>query len=90
SNEASVFVRANQQATTAGQPPLVQAVIVRGNQLDQDAHIRIEGFSAASPGIRDIVVEANSIGPSRVGLLIDRGVASYLARRNVQAARIVK
>ena len=90
SNEASVFVRANQQATTAGQPPLVQAVIVRGNQLDQDAHIRIEGFSAASPGIRDIVVEANSIGPSRVGLVIDRGVASYLARRNVQAARIVK
>jgi hypothetical protein len=90
SNEASVFVRANQQATTAGQPPLVQAIIVRQNLLDQDAHIRIEGFSAASPGIRDIVVEANSIGPSRVGLVIDRGVASYLARRNVQAARIVK
>jgi hypothetical protein len=90
SNEASVFVRANQQATTAGQPPLVQAVIVRGNQLDQDAHIRIEGFSAASPGIRDIVVEENSIGPSRVGLVIDQGVASWLARRNVQAARIVR
>jgi hypothetical protein len=90
SNEASVFVRANQQATIAGQPPLVQAVIVRGNRLDQDAHIRIEGFSTASPGIRDIVVEANNIGPSRVGLVIDHGVAFWLARRNVQAARIVK
>jgi hypothetical protein len=85
-----VFVRANQPATATGQPPLVQGIIVRGNQLDQDAHIRVEGFSTASPGVRDIVIEANSTGPSRVGLVIDHGVASWLARRNVQAARIVR
>lgn len=88
SNEALIFVRANQTATTAGRPPLVQAVIVRGNRLDQDAHIQIQGFSAASPGIRDVVVEANTTGPSRVGLVIDQGVAYWLSRGNVEAPRI--
>jgi hypothetical protein len=90
SNEALIFVRANRSENVPGRPPLVDAVIVRGNRLDQDAHIRVEGFSTASPGVRDVVIEANDIGPSRVGLVIDRGVASYLARRNVQASRIVK
>jgi hypothetical protein len=90
SNEAMIFIRANQTVTVRGRPPLVQAIIVRGNHLDQDAHIRIEGFSTASPGVRDVVIEANDIGPSRVGLAIDRGVASWLARRNVEARRLIK
>jgi hypothetical protein len=88
SNEALIFVRANQIATTVGRPPLVQAVIVRGNHLDQDAHIQVQGFSAASPGVRDVVIEANTTGPSRIGLLVDRGVAFWLGRRNVEATRI--
>ena len=90
SNEALIFVRANQTATGPGRPPLVQAVIVRGNQLDHDAHIRIEGFSTGSPGVRDVIVEGNGTGPSRVGTVIDRGVASVLARRNVDAPRTLK
>lgn len=90
SNEAQIFIRANQSATATGRPPLVQTVIVRGNQFDQDAHIRIEGFSETSPGVRDVVIEANTIGPSRVGLVVDRGVAFWLARRNVEAGRIAK
>lgn len=90
SNEALIYVRANQTAAERGRPPLVDAVIVRGNRLDQDAHIQVEGFSVASPGVRDVVIEANETGPSRVGLLIDRGVASALARRNVEARRIIK
>jgi hypothetical protein len=90
SNEASIFVRGNQTATGAGRPPLVQAVIVRGNLLDQDAHIEVMGFSAASPGVRDVIVEANTIGASRVGLRVDRGVAAWLGRRNVEERRILK
>jgi hypothetical protein len=90
SNEALIFVRANQTVTTPGRPPLVQAVIVRGNLLDQDAHIQIQGFSAASPGVRDVVVEANTTGPSRVGLVVDPGVAFWLGRRNVEERRILK
>lgn len=90
SNEALIFVRANQTTTEPGRPPFVDAVIVRGNRLDQDAHIQIEGFSTASPGVRDIVVEANETGPSRIGLVIDRGVAYLLSRRNVEGRRIGK
>ncbi|MFB9265481.1 glycosyl hydrolase family 28-related protein [Bradyrhizobium erythrophlei] len=90
SNEASILVQANQTATTAGRPPMVQAVIVRGNRLDQDAHIEIKGFAAASPGVRDVVVEENTIGPSRVGMTVDRGVAWSLSRRNVEERRILK
>jgi len=90
SNEALIFVRANQTATKTGRPPLVQAVVVRGNLLDQDAHIQIQGFSAASPGVRDVVVEANTTGPSRTGLVVDAGVAFWLGRRNVDERRVLK
>ncbi len=90
SNEASILVRGNQTATVAGRPPMVQGVIIRGNRLDQDAHIEIRGFAAASPGVRDIVVEENTTGASREGLTIDRGVAWWLSRRNVEDRRIQK
>lgn len=90
SNEASILVRGNQTATGAGRPPMVQGVIIRGNQLDQDAHIEIRGFALTSPGVRDIVVEGNTTGASREGLTIDRGVAWWLARKNVEERRIQK
>ena len=88
SEEAAVGVHAYQTETKPGGPPLARAIIIRGNQLEQDAHIELKGFSQASPGIRDVVVEANSIGPSRVGLQVDGGVASLLARRNAIKPRI--
>jgi hypothetical protein len=90
SNEALIFVRANQVPAAAGRPPLVQAVIVRGNRLDQDAHIQVEGFAGASFGVRDVIIEANTAGPSRVGLVVDRGVTSWLGRRNVEGRRIAR
>ena len=90
SNEAAIIVQGNQTATGAGRPPLIQAAIVRGNRLEQDAHIAIKGFSTASPGVRDVVVEANTIGASRTGLLVDRGVAAVLGRRNVEERRITR
>ena len=90
SNEAMILVQGNQTETAAGRPPLVQDVIVRGNRLTQDAHIEIKGFSQASPGVRDVVVEANTTAGSRVGLVVDRGVASWLGRRNVEEHRILK
>lgn len=88
SNEASILVRGNQTATVAGRPPMVQAVIIRGNRLDEDAHIEIKGFAVASPGVRDVIVEENTIGASREGLTVDRGVAWWLGRKNVEGRRI--
>lgn len=80
--EAAVMVQGLQPTNAPGRPPLVQSIIVRGNQLDEDAHIAVRGYSAPSPGVRDVVVEANRIGASRVGLVVDAGVAFHLARRN--------
>jgi hypothetical protein len=82
SNEASILVRGNQTATSANRPPMVQAIVIRGNRLDQDAHIEIKGFAPASPGVRDVIIEDNITGSSREGLIIDRGVSWWIARKN--------
>src|SRR5579883_346098 len=83
SGEAVGGVYGRQTEDKPGLPALMRAIIVRGNRLEQDAHIEIKGMSAASPGIRDIVVEENTIGASRDGLYVDRGVAGLIERRNV-------
>ena len=70
------------QANQPNRPALAQSIIIRGNQLDQDAHIEVRGYSTISPGVRDVVIEGNTIGASRIGLAVDQGVAWYLARRN--------
>jgi hypothetical protein len=88
SEEAAIGIHAYQTETTPGGPPLARAMIIRGNHLEQDAHIEVKGFSAASPGVRDVVIEANTIGASRIGLRIDSGVAGRLDRRNTIKQRI--
>jgi parallel beta-helix repeat protein len=82
SGEAVIAVEGLQPDNKPDRSPLVRAVVVRGNRLEQDAHIEITGVSAASPGVRDVIVEANTLGASRVGLSVDRGVAWLLERRN--------
>ncbi|MFD2183664.1 glycosyl hydrolase family 28-related protein [Rhodoplanes azumiensis] len=80
--EAAIAVQGLQPSNAPGRPPLVQGVIVRGNRLDEDAHIAVRGYVAASPGVRDVIVEGNTIGASRDGLVVDVGVAGALVRRN--------
>lgn len=82
SGEALIAVQAVRPAGMLNRPPLVRAVIVRGNRLEQDSHIEITGVSPAFPGIRDVVVEANVMGASRYGLHVDRGVLWWTERRN--------
>jgi hypothetical protein len=82
SGEAVIAVQAVRPPGMLKQPPLVRAVIVRGNRMDQDSHIEVTGVSPAFPGLRDIVVEDNVIAASRVGLVIDRGVQLSTERRN--------
>jgi hypothetical protein len=82
SGEAVIAVEGQTDQNSAG-VVLTSATIVRGNRLDNDAHIEIKGFSATAPGVRDIVVEHNVVGASRTGMLVDRGVANIVARDNV-------
>lgn len=82
SGEALIAVQAVRPPGLLKQPPLVRAVIVRGNRMDEDSHIEVTGVSPVFPGVRDVVVEDNVIGASRVGLVIDRGVLLATERRN--------
>lgn len=83
SGEAVVAVQGLQPDTKPNRPPLLRAIIVRGNRLEEDAHIEIKGVSPASPGVRDIVVEANTIGMTREkAVAVDHGVAGLIERRN--------
>lgn len=88
SEESAIGVHAYRTDIRPGSPPLARAVIVRGNRLEQDAHIEIKGSLAAAPGVRDVIIEGNFIGASRIGLLIDHGVASALERNNLVERRI--
>ncbi len=84
SGEAVIAVQGLQPDAKPNRPSLLRAVIVRGNRLEEDAHIELKGVSPASPGIRDVIVEANTIGTTRErGILSDRGVTGLLERRNV-------
>lgn len=83
SGEALIAVQAVRPQTYMKQPPLVRAVIVRGNKMDDDSHIEVTGVSPVFPGVRDVVVEDNIIAASRVGLVIDRGVQWSTERRNI-------
>ena len=87
SDESAIGVHAYRSESQPGAPPLVRAIVVRGNHLEQDAHIEIIGSSSAAPGVRDVVVEQNAIGASRVGISIDRGVIWALKRDNVIGRR---
>lgn len=90
SDEAAIGVHAYRSESRPGAPPLARAIIVRGNRLEQDAHIEIMGSSAAAPGVRDVVIEENTIGASRIGLAIDNGVTWTLNRSNVIERKIGK
>lgn len=83
SEEAAIGVHAYRSDGRPGTPPLARAIVVRGNRLEQDAHIEIKSAPSASPGVRDVIVEGNVVGASRIGLLIERGVDSTLVRNNV-------
>jgi hypothetical protein len=90
SEESAIGVHAYRSEMRSGVPPLAHAIVVRGNRLEQDAHIEIKGSSSVSPGVRDVIIEGNTIGASRIGVFVDHGVVSALERNNVIERRIVK
>ena len=81
--EAAVAIKAVRPPDMQATPPLVRAAIVRGNHLDEDAHIEVTGVQPAHPGVRDVVIENNVIGAARMGVYVDRGTQWWIDRRNV-------
>jgi len=62
--------------------PLSFATIMRANRLDQGAHIETRGYARDAPGVRDVIVEGNSIAKSSSPIVIDAGSVGVLTRNN--------
>jgi hypothetical protein len=69
--------------TAPGMPPLTRGIVVRGNDLKNNAEIDISGGNIAStPGAVDVVVEHNSVARGDHGVVMGRGVLGAVVREN--------
>jgi hypothetical protein len=62
--------------------PMACAHVVRGNQLDNNALIKIGGRETQLPAVLDVVVEDNSVSDSPLGVTVDSSAAGILLRNN--------
>ena len=63
--------------------PLALATIHRRNHLHSNAHIDLNGGgNRAAPGIRDVIVENNSVENADTGLSISAGVVGVWEQGN--------
>jgi hypothetical protein len=62
--------------------PLALGAVLRRNVLESNAHIEVSGVSAEAPGIRDVVIENNTVENADVGVTIDAGAVGVLMRGN--------
>ena len=63
--------------------PLALASILRGNHLQSNAHLKVDGGNdRAAPGVRDVIVENNVVENAEVGLAVSAGVTGLWARGN--------
>ncbi|PZA13619.1 hypothetical protein DNX69_04505 [Rhodopseudomonas palustris] len=90
SEESAIGVHAYRIGAASSETVLTRAVIVRGNRLDEDAHLEIKSAPSIHPAVRDVVIEDNVVGASRIGIYIDRGVTAILQRNNLIERRIGK
>ncbi|MDR3709452.1 MAG: hypothetical protein P4L33_14215 [Capsulimonadaceae bacterium] len=65
--------------------PMTLGIVVRGNDLQADAHIEVTatGTSAPFPLVHDVVVEDNHVSNAQIGLIIGVQTEGVLARENV-------
>ncbi len=62
--------------------PLAYCTVHRGNRLENNALIRIRGIKADAPGVRDVVIEHNTVENADTGLYIDKGCVGVWVRKN--------
>ncbi|MCK5803325.1 MAG: hypothetical protein KAI66_10855 [Lentisphaeria bacterium] len=63
--------------------PLAYCTVHRRNHLHNNALIRVLGVSEEHPGVRDIVIEHNTVENADVGIHVDAGCVGVLQRGNV-------
>lgn len=62
---------------------LTFGIVIRGNRLRSGTSIVVNGRSAASPAVRNVLVEQNEIDHADVGISIGPGVEELILRDNV-------
>ncbi|MBT3291986.1 MAG: LamG domain-containing protein, partial [Victivallales bacterium] len=62
--------------------PLAYCSVHRGNVLANNSVIRLRGIDKERPGVRDVVVEHNTVRNASVGMQIDQGCVGVLVREN--------
>ena len=73
-SDSVLEVSGSQHAPYAG--PLNIGTVVRGNRLESNAHISIEGYT------RDVIVEGNRVANAEQGLFISKRTTNVLERAN--------
>ena len=69
--------------TAAGMPPITRGIVVRGNELENNAEIDIGGGNIPNtPGLIDVVIENNSVARAEHGIVIGQGVLGEIVRNN--------
>jgi len=82
SGNSVIAIYGDQEKDEPNQPPLAQAIVVRGNDLSDDNVIEIKGRSKLSPGVRDVIIEKNFGAGRRAIVTKDVGSAYILDRQN--------
>jgi hypothetical protein len=62
--------------------PLIRGTIIRGNRLEGNAHIEINGRSTDFASVKDVIVEANSIEHADVGIVLHGLLEGVYQRKN--------
>lgn len=62
---------------------LMRGVVVRGNHLEGNAHIEVNGNSTDFPSVKDAIVESNRIEHSDVGVVVQGLLDGFYSRRNI-------
>jgi hypothetical protein len=75
-----------------GTTPLALCSVHRRNHLHNNAQIQLRGYSEEYPGLRDAIVENNTIENVDVGIYVDQGCTGVLYQgntfRNVERERL--
>ncbi|NOY81731.1 MAG: hypothetical protein GXP31_12110 [Kiritimatiellaeota bacterium] len=62
--------------------PLAYCTVHRGNHLENNALIRIRGIKPDAPGVRDVIIEHNTVENADTGLYVDKGCVGVWVRKN--------
>ena len=66
----------------SGMPPLTRGIIIRGNDLENNARIEVYGGKISNtPGITDIVAENNRVANSDDGIVVNGGATNVLLKK---------